>query len=103
MFTHVASCEIPAFPGAQKICFTDRLWAIFHTRACSLPPLPTTSIFIISPLGHSVQVLVFRFKGKADQPVEQFAETGYRRFRGQRKKAGPRHPGDGVGFQDVEL
>ena len=33
--------------GNQYTFFTNELCTIFHTNACSLPPLPITRIFII--------------------------------------------------------
>ncbi len=46
MSTHSASSAMPALPGAQKTCSTSGESAIFQTRACSLPPPPTTSTFM---------------------------------------------------------
>src|SRR5437764_9443680 len=45
---HVASAQIPPFPGTQNISETRVDCRSFHTSACSLPPLPITSIFIFS-------------------------------------------------------
>ena len=53
MGTHSAASAIPALPGAQNTFFTFGLWAIFHTRACSLPPPPITSTFMPSSRGFS--------------------------------------------------
>ena len=50
MGTQSARSSIPAFPGAQYTSVTRGLWRIFHTRACSRPPLPTTSIFTVQVL-----------------------------------------------------
>ena len=44
--THFATLEMPAFPGAQKISSTFFERLMEQQRACSLPPLPTTRIFI---------------------------------------------------------
>jgi hypothetical protein len=45
MGTQSASPAMPALPGAQKTSPTRGLWRIFHTSACSRPPLPTTRTF----------------------------------------------------------
>ena len=45
--THSANCAIPAFPGAQYILSTFLLCATFHTMACSRPPPPTISTFML--------------------------------------------------------
>ena len=37
---------VPAFPGAMNSLLHFALCAIFHAKACSLPPLPKSSIFI---------------------------------------------------------
>ena len=36
----VAIFEVPAFPGMQKISFTEEDLDIVDANACSLPPLP---------------------------------------------------------------
>ena len=41
---------VPALPGAMYSLSTLGLWAIFHARACSRPPLPNSSMFIVSVL-----------------------------------------------------
>ena len=41
-----ATCEIPAFPGAQKSLLHLGDFAIAQQSACSLPPEPTTKIII---------------------------------------------------------
>src|SRR5256885_199822 len=38
---------VPALPGAMKSLLADLLCEIFHARACSLPPDPSKSIFMI--------------------------------------------------------
>jgi hypothetical protein len=43
---HVASSQIPPFPGRQYTCDTRGDWCSFHTSACSLPPPPITRTFI---------------------------------------------------------
>src|SRR6476661_3131521 len=43
---HVASSQIPPFPGRQYTCDTRGDWRSFHTSACSLPPPPITRTFI---------------------------------------------------------
>ncbi len=48
--TFSASRAVPAFPGATNTRSTRSLWAIFHVRACSLPPLPTISTFMLKVL-----------------------------------------------------
>ena len=45
--THSAICPIPAFPGAQYNFVTFGLLFSFHAMACSLPPLPIISTFIL--------------------------------------------------------
>ena len=40
------SWPIPALPGAHQICVACGDWASFHTKACSRPPEPITSIFM---------------------------------------------------------
>ena len=45
--THSAICPIPAFPGAQYNFVTFGLLLSFHAMACSLPPLPIISTFIL--------------------------------------------------------
>ena len=42
----LATALVPALPGAIKSFSTFGLWAIFHARACSRPPLPNNNIFI---------------------------------------------------------
>ena len=44
--THSARSAIPALPGAQYIFETLLLFEILVIMACSLPPPPTTNIFI---------------------------------------------------------
>src|SRR5260370_3475293 len=44
--THVASRQMPPFPGRQNTCATRGDWRSFHTSACSRPPLPITRTFI---------------------------------------------------------
>jgi hypothetical protein len=48
MSTQAAREAMPALPGAQKIFSALLLRASFQTKACSLPPDPTTRIFINS-------------------------------------------------------
>ncbi len=48
--THCACWDMPPLPGAQYTSFTILLCLIFHTRACSLPPPPTTNTFTIQYL-----------------------------------------------------
>ncbi len=43
---HSAVCAIPPLPGAQNILSANFDLETEHTRACSLPPDPTTRIFI---------------------------------------------------------
>ena len=45
--TLVAIFEVPAFPGIQKISFTEEDLDIVDANACSLPPLPIIAIFIL--------------------------------------------------------
>src|SRR3954470_236044 len=45
--THSACCEIPPLPGAQYSCVTRGDCCSFQTRACSRPPLPRTSTFML--------------------------------------------------------
>ena len=47
MFSTPFSCAVPAFPGATNTVFIRSDCASFQARACSLPPLPTTSTFAI--------------------------------------------------------
>ena len=46
--THSAICAIPALPGAQYILSTFGLLAQANAIACSRPPLPTISTFIMN-------------------------------------------------------
>ena len=46
---HSASFAIPPFPGAAYILSTFGLSFSFLIMACSLPPLPTTSILMANP------------------------------------------------------
>ena len=48
----VATSAVPALPGPAKTFCTRELAASFHASACSLPPDPTTRIFIAA--GHPV-------------------------------------------------
>ncbi len=50
MGTHSASRAIPALPGAQYSLSHSGEAAIFQHRACSRPPPPTTSIFMVRDL-----------------------------------------------------
>ena len=47
MLTHSASFAMPPFPGHAKISVTSGFSFNFLIMACSLPPAPTTSIFIL--------------------------------------------------------
>src|SRR2546429_8074104 len=47
-FSKPASRAVPPLPGATKIFCTRGLWARRHPIACSLPPEPTTRIFMSS-------------------------------------------------------
>mmetsp|Transcript_5369 Transcript_5369/g.14926 ORF Transcript_5369/g.14926 Transcript_5369/m.14926 type:complete len:209 (-) Transcript_5369:89-715(-) len=46
MVVMLGSWLIPALPGAQNRVLQSGDWASFHARACSRPPVPTTSTFI---------------------------------------------------------
>ena len=46
MDTFSPTALVPALPGAIKSFSTFGLWAIFHARACSRPPLPNNNTFI---------------------------------------------------------
>ena len=52
IFTHSATSAIPGFPGAQYIFSTFFSLLNFQQIACSLPPPPTTNIFIFSLLAY---------------------------------------------------
>jgi hypothetical protein len=43
----VAIAAVPAFPGATKSLEHFELCNIFHARACSLPPDPSSKIVIM--------------------------------------------------------
>ena len=45
--TFVAICDVPAFPGATKSLEHLLDCNIFHARACSLPPEPSSKIVIV--------------------------------------------------------
>ena len=47
--TFSASIAVPALPGATNTRSTRELWAIFQASACSRPPLPITSTFMMPP------------------------------------------------------
>ncbi|GBD87704.1 hypothetical protein BMS3Abin03_01638 [bacterium BMS3Abin03] len=47
MFMFSAIAAVPGFPGNTNSFFRDLLSDIFHAKACSLPPDPTTTTFII--------------------------------------------------------
>ena len=49
MLSH--SAAVPALPGAQKMRSASGDWAKEWTRACSLPPPPTTSTRMRPPAG----------------------------------------------------
>jgi hypothetical protein len=57
---------VPAFPGAAKTFLTLGLWAIFQTKVCSLPPPPTTSIFI-----YLTSCIPLSFKGEGEENVRE--------------------------------
>ena len=46
--------DVPAFPGKQKIFFTNLDSDIFWHKACSRPPLPINPIFMINNLLYSL-------------------------------------------------
>lgn len=47
MFTFSPHAAVPGLPGAMKSLSTRALCAIFHASACSRPPLPNSSMFIV--------------------------------------------------------
>jgi hypothetical protein len=46
----VAIADVPEFPGATKRFLQRLLCAIFHAKVCSLPPEPSTKIFMVKNL-----------------------------------------------------
>ena len=44
--TFSPTAAVPALPGAMKSFSHLSLWAIFHAKACSRPPLPNKRTFI---------------------------------------------------------
>ena len=57
---------MPGLPGAMYNASTCGDWAIFHARACSRPPEPTTRTFMESPAGRAWSSYLTTHKGCAE-------------------------------------
>ena len=66
------SLAVPAFPGAIYKSLICELFAIFHAKACSLPPDPYIKTFFFDDFSQKYKRLNLNFKQKKDSRIKLF-------------------------------